>query len=132
VARFGFADDKPGITALQLRYDPFYGHAHVEPLRRQPGPTELASCAICPDQPKTTDAWPRDVLIRGTRPNLDRVQTIPGVDVEDHGQRQVSDDQWELSARVSNADALAALRKVSVTITLVPEPSGDGHRSSVR
>jgi hypothetical protein len=125
VARFGFADDKPGTTVLELRYDPFYSHGHIEPLRRQPGPTEVASCAICPDVPKMTDAWPRDVLIRGTRPHLDLVQMVPGVDVEDHGQRKVSDDQWELSARISTAGALTAVRKINVTITMLPEP-GDG------
>jgi hypothetical protein len=128
VARFGFADDKPGTTVLQLRYDPFYSHGHIEPLRRGPRATEAASCAICPDLPKTTEVWPRDVLIRGTRLNLDQVQMVPGVDVEDHGQRKVSDDQWELSARVSTAAALASLRKLKVTITMLPEPGDGGQR----
>ena len=112
-ARFSFSDDKPGTTALELRYDPFYSHVHIEPLRRQPPPAEAVSCAICPDLPNVTHEWPRDVLIRGTRQALDKVQNVPGVEVEDHGQRKVSDDEWELFAHVSNADALAALRKIT-------------------
>jgi hypothetical protein len=48
-ARFDFVEEGRPTSALELHYDPFYGHVHVERLRRPRAGVTEGSCAVCPD-----------------------------------------------------------------------------------
>jgi hypothetical protein len=81
--------------------------------------------AALPEIAKTSAAdsgsrprWPKIGRLAGTAEQLGRLATIPGVTVDDHGQRKLGAGRWEVGVTVSDDEAVEELRRLGLAPAL--------------
>jgi len=59
--------------------------------------------------------WPKSARVAGTEQELNKLLSIPGITVDDHGQRKLGPGRWQVTVNAANQAAVDELSRLGFT-----------------
>ena len=79
--------------------------------RSSPRPEITTAAAVDAGSPPK---WPKSGRVSGTEEQLLKLVKIPGVTVDDHGQRRLGPGRWQVTVNVSDQQGIEGLRRIGL------------------